>query len=130
MPDVIPEKVTLHGRDTGEVVRIYPYFVKPVRLFRGVEVALSTPPTHGPPNFHPNAEEEIEFDRTYPPRRLKRFAAVLAKKFDLKPNVLRVRSRRGSYSLFIHLWEGAGTKADYKKLRTVMKYIEKNARGF
>lgn len=125
--DLLPEKVILRGRDKGDVVRITPYFVKPVRLFRGVEVALGRLPQVGPPRFDLSEEEEIEQERNYPPPRLKKFAAALAKRFGLAPRAFRVRCHRGVYQLYLHLWEGAGTEADFKKLRVVMKYIEKSA---
>lgn len=123
--DLIPEKIVVRGRDENDVVRIEPYFVKPVRLFRGVEVRLSRP--LAPYRPITTYDEQIEFERTYPPYRLKKFAAVLAQRFKLDLKACRVRWRRGG-TMHVILWEGPGTETDYKKMRAVVKYIEKHAR--
>lgn len=129
--DLIPESITVKGRGQ-DVVVIEPHFALPVRPLRGVVINLRAPRKSVEDlmpliNKTATPAEEIEFEREYPPRRVKKFGAALARHFKLPRKSWRVRHRRGDCSLFIYLWEGPGSKKDYDRMKKVMEYVEKNA---
>lgn len=127
--DLLPERVVVRARGKGDALTIMPHFVKPVKLLRSVMVELRVPREPEPDlRLRTPLEEERYYDKFYPQRRLRVFADKVTAHFELPRKALRVRGTRGAHLLYIHLWEGAGTKEDYAKMKAVMKYVEKNAR--
>lgn len=119
---------TFGGR-FGAVVSVAPHLPKPVRPLRGLVVMLRSP-KEAPYVFNPSPSlrKEIEDERRDEVARLRRFAVELAKKFGLPRRAWSVRRRRGCYKLFVHLWEGRGTKDDHSRSRVISAWICRRAK--
>ena len=112
-----------------DVVTIEPYHSVVTRPLRSLRISLQVDGSKLPP-YSPflTPAEELIYEQLDGRRRLRVLADDISKRFKVTRKNCRVRCSRGGYLLFVHLWEGPGTKADRKRLEEISAYVVKVAR--